>query len=105
MIIYAATEGTVIYSDNKRTHKAGRVPLHEPLTVIKQYLENWFKIDRPANISLPEDPNYPNYWVHREQIIETIPDPQDPPPEPDPENISDFEAAAAIVTLIKYLKQ
>lgn len=112
--IYAAYEGAVIWSDPNKVHKAGRVPLHEPLTVIQEMHQNWFVIERPENISLDPNPTYPDYWVYRTEIIEGLPVPDpiptpdptpDPLPEPDLESVSDEEAAGAILTLIKYYRQ
>ena len=100
--VYAATDETIIWSDNKRVHKAGRVPLHEPLTVIREY-GNWFEIARPANLSLPGAAAYPDYWVHFDDVIMINPgDPQEPP---DPGNIPEEEVAFAILTVLRYLKQ
>ena len=114
MIIYAAVEGMIVWSDNKRVHKAGRVHLHEPLTVIKQYKENWFKIERPDGLYLGNDPHpepepaYLDYWVHREVIIEELPESQpDPEPEPDlhPYEIPDEDVAAAILLILKWWRR
>lgn len=106
-IIYAAIPDAVIWSDNKRVHKAGKVPLHEPLTVIRQYSQNWFKIERPTNITLDVDPIYPNYWVYRTQIINELPGESDPTPTPTPDSelISDLDAAYSIITLLNWWRQ
>lgn len=102
MVIYAAFDGTIIWSDNKKIHKAGRVPLYAPLTVIREHSLNWFKIQRPLNLSLPAQEGYPDYWVYRDQILVTLPD--DPDPKPDPK-LSDADAADALITLLTWWRQ
>jgi hypothetical protein len=112
MIVYAIKEGTVIWSDHRSVHKAGRVPLHEPLTVISESVGGWYAIDRPANLSLPEDPNYTKHWVKTGDTTARISDPVDPPVDPgapDPGlvigEVSDNDLAIAIVVILKWLKQ
>lgn len=105
MIIYAAFSNTVVWSDNKRIHKAGKVPLHEPLTVISEYAQHWYRIERPTNITLAENPSYPNYWIYGDQILEELPGDPDPNPEPEPGTISDADAAAALILFLKWWKQ
>lgn len=109
-IVYAAHADTIIYSDLGRRHKAGRVPLHEPLIVLSVY-QNWYKIERPENISLDPDPAYPDYWVHNTDVIVSLPAPDpvpDPDPTPEPDPIpgvpTDEEAAVAVMILLKWLK-
>ena len=108
--IYAAIDGTIIWSSGDKLHKQGRVPLHEPLTVLREYAQNWFIIERPTNISLDPNPSYPDYWVYSTEILETLPvtpdpDPEDPQPDPDPEQVSDEEFAQALVTMLKWMRQ
>ncbi len=108
VIIYAVQDEAIIWSDNHKVHKAGRVPLHEPLFVIRSYGQNWFEIRRPVNLSLPENTAYPDYWVHRDDITEDLPAPipdPDPDPEPTPDEISDDDAAVASLTVIKWYRQ
>ena len=106
--VYAAHIDTVIWSDNKKVHKAGKVPLGEPLRIIRVYI-NWRKIERPANISLPVNDAYPDYWVHANDVVYTdpMPVPEDPPvdPPPEPGDIPEEEVAAAILLLLRWLKQ
>lgn len=106
--IYAAYDEAIIWSDNKKAHKAGRVPFGEPLRVIRNYV-NWYKIERPANLSLPSNDVYPDYWVHLDSILLNDPMviPEDPPidPPPEPGDIPEEEVAAAILLLLRYLKQ
>jgi hypothetical protein len=111
--IYAARVDTPIWSDRSKIHKAGKVPIYEPLTVINQYSENWFSIERPVDISLPADPLYPNYWAHLDDVILALPG-EDPGPIPDPdpnpipapeELVTDKEVALAILTILRWYKQ
>ena len=110
MIVFAIKEGTTIWSDNNGDHKAGRVPLHQPLLVLEKKNEKWYSIARPGNLSLPTQPNYPDYWVKKSDTLLVKPAPE-PEPEPDPEDppapqgdVSDMEAAQAIVTLLKWMR-
>lgn len=109
MIVYAKKEGTVIWSDNDGTHKAGRVPLHESLVVLSESNISWYAIARPVNISLPVQPAYPDYWVKRGDVLTELPaDGPEPSPEPEEEpvgSVTDEQAAAAIVTLLRWLKR
>lgn len=106
MIVFARKEGTIIWSDNNSTHKAGRVPIDEPLTVLAEKTD-WLAIERPGNLSLEPQPGYPNYWVKRDDTIaEAAVEVPDPEPEPwVPDKVSDTSAAAAVLTLLKWFKQ
>lgn len=105
MIVYAIKENTTIWSDNNATHKAGRVPLHQPLRVKSDSNQSWYAIERPDNISLPPQSDYPDYWVKRSDVLLSIVTP-DPEPEPDPVwFVSDQHLADAIVTIMKWFKQ
>ncbi len=111
-MVYAAKEGTVIWSDHTNTHKAGRVPLHEPLTVIKANVGSHHKIARPDNLSLPHDPIYPHYYVKRSDVVDSFSDlPIDPPADPGDDDglalgdISDNDAAIAMIVILKWFKQ
>ena len=101
MVVYAVKEGTVIWSDNNKTHKAGRVPLHEPLNVLADKGE-WFIIERPLNISLPEQPGYPNYFVRASDTIGYVI--EGGAAITPAVGITDKDAADAILTLLKWLK-
>jgi hypothetical protein len=102
--VYAAKPDTVIWSDNNKTHKAGKVPQYEELFVVDES-GDWYKIERPANISLDPDPAYPHYWVSKMDTLNKPPQEPEPPVEPDPQPaISDEDAAAAIVVLLKWLR-
>ena len=108
MIVYAIKEGTVIWSDNDGIHKAGRVPLHEPLSVTSSSNMKWYAINRPANLSLEANRDYPDYWVKRSDVISAIPVviPEDPSEPVRPFfGPTDEAAAVAIVTILKWLKQ
>jgi hypothetical protein len=109
MIVYAKIDGVIIWADRARLHKQGRVALGEPLTVVRDYSENWFKIERPEHITLPENTNYPHYWV-RKEFVTFLPEPEpDPEPVPDPDpipgEISEETALRAVGVLLRYLKQ
>ena len=102
--IYAAYDGAIVWSDFDKIHKAGRVPQYEPLTVIRPYAKNWFIIERPENISTVPDPKYPDYYIYRTEIVEELP--EDTIPEIDPEGqVTDTEAAMAILLVLQWLKQ
>ena len=109
MLVYAVKEGTVIWSDHRSVHKAGRVPKGQSLTVISTKVGGWYSIDRPANLSLPGDPMYPKYWVKVSDTVETIivPD-QGPVLDPIPAplgTVTDMSAAVALLTIMKWWKQ
>ena len=108
---------TQIWSDRNETHKAGRVPYGQPLEEINLY-NHWWRIERPANLMLggepaPLDPNYPNYFVHENDVTSENPIPEPPPePEPPPPDggmpdvpITDEEAGAAFVLLMKWISE
>ena len=109
MIVYAIKEGTTIWSDNNADHKAGRVPLHQPLTVISERNQSWYAIRRPSNLSLQPQENYPDYWVKRSDVLLVLPTPPITPPITPPVTpsgpITDAMAAQALVVLIGWLKQ
>ena len=100
MIVYARKEKTYIWSDNNSSHKAGWVPIYEPLDTDGERPSGWYAIARPLHISLPIDPSYPDYWVKVGDTVAEV-----PPPEPDPILISDTDAAVAIIALLKWWKQ
>jgi len=105
MIVYARKEGTVIWSDNNKSHKAGRVPIYTPLLILKES-GGCYKIERPENISLPFDPNYPSCWVATGDCVSAFT--EDAPPDPDPEDdecITEIEVAVALTVVLKWLKQ
>jgi len=109
--VYARVEGTIIFSDNNGTHKAGRVPINTPLEVIKTS-NFWYAIERPINLSLPENPSYPSYWVRAIDImlspagvVEEPRDPGIPIPPWHSDVITDEAAAAAMLTLIRWVKE
>ena len=107
MLVYAKKEGTYIWSDNNGSHKAGKVPLHEPLFTHGEKPSGWYAINRPDNLSLPVQPGYPDYWVKVGDTVLHPGDDPDPTPDPTPDSgsVSDADAADAIVRLIRYFKQ
>lgn len=111
MIVYARKSPTNIWSDNNKAHKAGKVPLHEPLEVISES-GGCYAIKRPATISLPPQPNYPNYWVATGDVLDEMPvttEPSDGSESDGPGlvigEVSDNDLAIAIVVILKWLKQ
>lgn len=104
MIVYARKEKTYIWSDNNGTHKAGWVPIYEPLVTPGEGPAGWYAIARPLNISLREHPSYPDYWVKVGDTSAKV----EPAPTPEPiprEFISDTDAAVAVIALLKWFKQ
>jgi len=101
MIVYAKKEGTIIWSDNNKTHKAGRVPIHTMLIVLSVKAQaGWYSIKRPLRLSLEPNPKYPDYWVRIEDTVTSF---EEEPPPP-LVGVTDEDAAQAILTLLKWLK-
>lgn len=110
MIVFARKEGTYIWSDNNGTHKAGKVPLHEPLFTDGERPSGWYLLTaRPRNLSLPENPSYPDYWVKVGDTVNEVSVPDPDPGDNDPGlvigEVSDNDLAIAIVVFLKWLKQ
>lgn len=107
MIVYALKEGTVIWSHHDDSHKAGRVPQYTALTVIKE-VGSHYRIDRPDNITLPPDPDYPNYYVKIGDTLADVPVAPIDPVLPDPieeGEVTDEGMAVAIITILKWMRQ
>lgn len=105
-IIYAKQDGTIIWSDNNEVHKAGRVPVGEVLEVLSES-GSWFNIKRPANLSLPENPSYPHYWVRAEDVsFLPIPDGYEEPPVVTPgTEVTSEQVAEALIVVLTWFKQ
>ena len=99
MKVYAGIDNMIVWSDNNKTHKAGRVPLHETMEVIKRTGE-WYSIERPFGLSLPPDSSYPDYWVEVANCVDMVSDPPGPSM-----SINDAEFLAAVKTVIRWLTQ
>ena len=104
-VVYARKEKTYIWSDNNETHKAGWVPIYEPLDTDGEGPRGWYAIKRPLNISLPVDPAYPFYWVKVGDTVEKYSEPEPVPTPVSHGDVTDWEVAESIVTILKWLRQ
>ena len=110
MVVYAKVDGTIIWSSVRANHKQGRVSANRALAVIDDS-GKYYELDPVINGSLDRDVDitrYPNFYVARADVafqpyVEEPP--VDPPPSPPFGLVSDEQAAVAIVTLLKWLKQ
>ena len=101
-MVYAKEDGVIIWSSVRANHKQGRVAAGCPLVVIDSPA-GWHEIEEPE-LDREVKPEYPNFYVSKEDVVDEWESPVEPPEEPS-EDVDDTMAAIAILTLIKYFKQ
>ena|SRR3990167_4314501 len=88
------------FSDTHATHKQGWIRVGCRLRVVELYQE-WYQINAlvgPHAVTTSLD--YPEIWVEKAGTITSV----SPDPTPIPTVVTDAQAAAAFLTLVKYLK-
>ena len=112
MVVYAKVDGTIIWSSVRANHKQGRVMANVPMSVIGDS-GGWYEISEDVEGYLDREvaDGYPNFYVAMADVVDQPPveePPVDPPPvEPIDldDDVTDTEAAIAIMRLLKWLKQ
>jgi len=97
-----------VWATNKADHKQTKAYPHHGLRVISIWQNAWYEIEEPPVLD-GRTLSGNNFWVRQSDVSLNPPeDIQDPLPTPDPiptYGVSDEQAANAIVTILKYLRQ
>lgn len=99
-------KGSYVWADWKKLHKQGKVvddyyPVYTPTTyqgMLQVKPVSQAQLDRPL---LPE---YKEFWIDPNDLVDAPAEPVTTP-QPPTATISDEQAAQAIVTVLKYIKQ
>ncbi len=102
-IVYCKQDNAVVWSDTGPVHKAGRIPLGERLVVLS-IESGWYKIERPEHISLPVQPNYPNYFIDPAVCQNTPVGGITPTPTPTPVPVPAGDVGAALAVIVNFVK-